>query len=83
MKEITRSSARVVVMGKRKQNKMESGEGKKRKDGWENGGTTVQTMMQKPWKISFIFIKNKYFVLLKPTSIHSTFLLLALADLCP
>ena len=47
IKEITSSLARVVIMGKRKQNKIEMKEGKKRKDGWENGRTLYKLLQKR------------------------------------
>ena len=47
IKEITSSLARVVITGKRRQNKTEMKEGKKRKDGWENGRTLYKLLQRR------------------------------------
>lgn len=45
IKEITSSLARVVII--RRQNKTEMKEGKKRKDGWENGRTLYKLLQRR------------------------------------
>ena len=54
-KEITSSLARVVIMGKRRQKKTEVREGKKRKDGWENGRTLYKLFTKKDLENNFHF----------------------------